>query len=50
MDWLDKWFTDATETPAGSILLFLLVFMTRIALDQWSRKREAKKARKKRPA
>lgn len=50
VDGLSKWFLDQADTPAGSILLFVLVFLTRISIDQYSRKRTAKKHRKRKAA
>jgi hypothetical protein len=47
VDWLSKWFDDQTSTPTGSILLFLLVFLVRITLDTWARKRENERKTRK---
>lgn len=45
MDALNKWFTDMTDSPAGSILLFILVFLARVSIDRWDRRRQAKRKR-----
>lgn len=47
MDALNKWFQQYTETPAGSLLLFLLVFVTRLALDRWQTRRELRRHHKR---
>lgn len=43
METLEKWFLDQASTPIGSVLLFTLVFLTRIALDHHGRTRAARK-------
>jgi hypothetical protein len=47
VDWLTNWFEQQTSTPTGSILLFILVFVTRLAIDQYQRSRAAKKHAKR---
>lgn len=47
VDQLNKWFWEVSETPIGSVVLFVGVFLTRIAIDQWSRKRETKRKPKR---
>lgn len=48
MDKLNDWFNEQSQTPAGSLLVFLLVFLVRISLDRWLTQRERrKKARRK---
>lgn len=47
VDTLETWFLEQAQTPTGSILLFLLVFLTRIALDHHHRTRAAKKTHRK---
>lgn len=46
MDQLNKWFVEVSESPIGSIVLFALVFVTRISLSEWARKREKRKKHK----
>jgi hypothetical protein len=38
---LDTWFDSFISTPTGAILMFLLVFLARVAVDQrqWKRRR-----------
>lgn len=43
MEALNRWFQEQTSTPVGSILMFLLVFLFRLALDHETRKRAARK-------
>lgn len=50
LDELERWFTEQAATPVGSILLFTLVFLTRVAMDHWTTKRREKKARKRKSA
>lgn len=50
MDWLNKWFVETSESTAGSILLFILVFLSRVAIDQWTQRRAAKRQRRKKTA
>lgn len=45
VDKINEWFADQTSTPAGSLLLFLLVFLARVGLDVYSRKRESKRTK-----
>lgn len=42
MDELDKWFQETSRSTVGQILLFILIYLSRLALDQWTRKRQAK--------
>lgn len=44
---LNRWFEQVANTPAGSAILFLLVFLSRLAIDRWDRKRQAKSPKKK---
>lgn len=46
VDQLNKWFLEVSESPVGSIVLFALVFITRISLSEWARRRETRKAHK----
>ena len=50
MEAFNKWFTDMTSTPAGSVLLFILVFVSRLAIDRWDRKRSAKRSNPRKKA
>lgn len=43
MDWINKWFLEVSESPAGSLVLFALVFLTRLGLDALARRRSARK-------
>lgn len=47
VDSLNKWFLEVSESPAGSILLFLLIFLSRLSIDAWTRKRQRDRAEKK---
>lgn len=44
---LNRWFDEYTSTPVGSLVLFALVFLARVSLDRWDRRRKAKKAPKR---
>lgn len=44
---LEKWFLDQAQTPAGSLLLFVLIFVTRVSIDQYTAKRAAKRHHKR---
>lgn len=50
MDWLNRWFDEQTTTPVGSLLLFALVFLARVAIDEASRRRARKREHRKRVA
>jgi hypothetical protein len=39
VDALNSWFDQFSNTPSGAILMFLAVFLMRVALDSKSRKR-----------
>lgn len=47
MDAINRWFEEQSSTPVGSILLFMLVLLSRLALDQWTRRRLERKHREK---
>lgn len=47
---LDKAISDLTATPGGALLVFLAVFLARVYLDRWDRRRSAKKKKKKEAA
>jgi len=47
VDQLNKWFQSVADSPAGSIILFVCVFLTRVVLDRIDRKRESKRKKKK---
>lgn len=51
---LDRWYDDLAASPVGSLLLFLLVFLARMAMDKHStkrrHKREAQRADRKAPS
>jgi len=50
VDWLNRWFDEQTSTPMGSVLLFLLVFLARVGIDEWSRRRATRKAKPRKVA
>lgn len=50
VDSLNKWFGEFAATPLGSLLLFVLVFITRVTIDQWSRRRDEKKKKRRKAA
>jgi hypothetical protein len=50
VDALDQWFLEQTSTPVGSILLFILIFLMRVGIDQWWSRRATKKAPKRKRA
>lgn len=43
MDDLDKWFAEQVSSPFGSLLLFLLIFLTRLAVDHRLRRRSERR-------
>lgn len=47
MDELNAWFNRETSTPIGSVLMFLAVFLFRIAATRWLQRREAHAKRRK---
>jgi len=43
VDALNKWFDDMAQSSAGSLVLFVLVFLSRVTIDEALRRREKKK-------
>ncbi len=37
VDDIGQWFDRATATPLGAVIVFLLIYLSRIALDEWRR-------------
>lgn len=46
MDDLNRWFNEAAATPTGSVLLFLIVALVRLAVNRQLWKRRRKPSRK----
>lgn len=42
VDIIDKWIAEQIATPAGSIVFFVLVFLLRVSLDRWDRRRRSR--------
>jgi hypothetical protein len=42
VDPLNRWYEEFVATPLGAILLFALIFITRLALDEYARRRARK--------
>lgn len=39
LDEIGQWFDRATETPLGAVLVFALIYLSRLAIDEWQRSR-----------
>lgn len=47
MEELDRWYDQITASPVGALLLMVLVWVSRLAFDQWDRERRARKQPKR---
>lgn len=45
MEAINRWFQEWSKTETGSIVLFVLVFITRVAIDRWQRNQERKRSK-----
>lgn len=48
VDAINQWFNEQSQTPVGSLLLFLLVFLARVGIDEASRRRAKHREHRKR--
>lgn len=47
MDPLDRWLQQYTQTPVGSLALFLALFLARLIAEQWYLQRKARRLHKR---
>lgn len=47
MDDLGRLFDEATSTPLGAVLVFTLIYLSRLAIDEWRRERDRPKHAKR---
>jgi hypothetical protein len=50
MEALNRWLEEQTRTPVGSVLVFVAVFLVRIAADRWHWRRAGKKQHRRKGA
>jgi len=50
VDYWDKWLSDYIATPFGGLLVFILLYLSRVLIDRWDRKAESRQKKKRKEA